>query len=362
MSQNKRALIAMSGGVDSSVAAYLMKEQGFVCEGTTMRLYRNEDIGLSRFHTCCSQQDIDDASEVAFDLDIPYEVLDFTFDFKEQIIDKFIRTYEAGGTPNPCIDCNRYMKFDRLLRFAAQKGLSYVVTGHYARIEFDPSCGRYLLKKALDETKDQSYVLYTLTQEQLSRTLFPLGSMKKTQVREIAERLGFVNADKHDSQDICFVPDGDYVKFMEQYTGKHYPQGAFLDESGQQIGTHRGAVRYTIGQRKGLGLAMQQPVYVCRKDMEANTVTVGPEASLYSRGLTADEMNWIAFAEPPASFRAKAKTRYRQKEQWATVYPQADGSIRLIFDEPQRALTAGQSVVLYQEDLVIGGGTIRAAL
>ena len=243
----------MSGGVDSSVAAWLMREQGYRCEGTTMRLYRNADIGLSQFHTCCSQKDIDDASGVAFQLDIPYEVLDFTMDFRNQIIGKFIRTYESGGTPNPCIDCNRYMKFDKLLRFAEEKGLEYVATGHYALIEYDEVSGRYLLKKALDDSKDQSYVLYMLTQDQLSHIQFPLGGKMKKEAREIAEQLGFCNARKHDSQDICFVPNGDYVKFMEQYTGKHYPAGAFLDLEGQPVGRHCGAVRYTLGQRKGLG-------------------------------------------------------------------------------------------------------------
>ena len=287
----KRALIAMSGGVDSSVAAYLMLKQGYSCEGTTMRLYRNEELGQSAYHTCCSQQDIDDASEVAFALDMPYEVLDFTLDFQERIIDKFVRVYEAGSTPNPCIDCNRYMKFDKLLQFAREKGLSEIATGHYARIEYDPVSGRYLLKKAVDSGKDQSYVLYMLTQEQLAHTKLPLGGKTKAEVRALAERLHFVNARKHDSQDICFVPDGDYAAFMEQYTGKWYPPGDFLDASSTVVGKHRGAVRYTIGQRKGLGLSMGAPVYVCAKNMRANTVLVGPEDALYARGLTAEEMN-----------------------------------------------------------------------
>ena len=356
--KEKRALIAMSGGVDSSVAAWLMLQQGYCCEGTTMRLYRNADIGLSQFHTCCSQKDIDDASEVAFQLDIPYKVLDFTMDFKDQIIRKFIQTYEAGGTPNPCIDCNRYMKFDKLLRFAKEKGLEYVVTGHYARIEYDQNTGRYLLKKALDNSKDQSYVLYMLTQEQLSHIQFPLGGKTKTEARAIAEQLGFCNARKHDSQDICFVPNGDYVQFMEQYTGKHYPTGAFLDLDGQPVGKHYGAVRYTLGQRKGLGLAMGEPVYVCGKDMAANTVTVGPEQALYSRALLAEDMNWISIPCLEAPMRVKAKTRYRQVEQWATAYPEQGGCVRLEFDEPQRAVTVGQAVVLYDGDVVVGGGTI----
>lgn len=359
MIHTNSALIAMSGGVDSSVAAYLMKSQGFQCEGTTMRLYRNEDICLNQYHTCCSQRDIDDAAEVAFQLDIPYEVLDFTFDFKEKIIEKFIHTYEAGGTPNPCIDCNRYMKFDRLLKTAESKELFYVVTGHYARIEYDADSGRYLLKKALDSSKDQSYVLYNLTQEQLSHTLFPLGALTKTHVREIAAGLGFVNARKHDSQDICFIPDGDYGKFMEQYTRKTYPIGNFLDRNGEIIGQHRGAVRYTLGQRKGLGLAMGKPVYVCEKNMKDNTVTVGDNDSLFSRGLLAENVNWISISALDRPVRLRAKTRYRQTEQWATVYPSGPDCFRLEFDEPQRAVTPGQAVVLYDGEIVCGGGTIK---
>ena len=352
------ALIAMSGGVDSSVAAYLTQAQGYDCLGITMRLYRNEDIGLSRLHTCCAQQDIDDASEVAFQLDLPYEVLDRTEGFRAQVIDRFVRVYEAGGTPNPCIDCNRYMKFDALLRFARQRGLDCVVTGHYARIEHDGATGRWLLKKAVDESKDQSYVLYMLTQDQLAHTRFPLGGMTKAEVRALAERLHFVNARKHDSQDICFVPDGDYARFLERYTGRRYPEGPFLDRDGAVVGTHRGAVRYTVGQRKGLRLALGTPVYVCGKDMAANTVTVGPDAALYADTLIAEDLNWIAIPRLDGPRRVKAKTRYRQTEQWATVRPEGPDRIRLTFDAPQRAMTVGQAVVLYDGDVVVGGGTI----
>lgn len=354
----KSALIAMSGGVDSSVAAYLMITQGYRCEGATMRLYRNSDIGRCEYHTCCSQKDIDDASEVAFQLDIPYEVLDFTEDFKEQVIKKFIETYEIGGTPNPCIDCNKYMKFNKLVTYADKAGFSNVVTGHYARIEYDEAIGRYLLRKAVDISKDQSYVLYMLTQEQLSKIVFPLGELKKTDVRRIAEKQGFCNSQKHDSQDICFVPDGDYVKFMESYTGRKYPRGDFIDTLGNAVGKHNGAVRYTIGQRKGLGIVAETSLYVLRKNMTENTVYVGTEDNLYSTTLIASDMNWIAISTLEEPLRCKAKTRYRQQEQWATVYPHGSEEIKLVFDEPQRAMTIGQAVVLYNGEVVIGGGTI----
>ena len=355
--ESPRALIAMSGGVDSSVAAWLMQDAGYDCTGITMRLTRNETLGQSGFHTCCSEKDIEDAAEVAFALDIPYEVLDFTADFREKIIEKFVRVYEAGGTPNPCIDCNKYMKFSHLLTWAQQHGIGHVVTGHYARVEQDTATGRWLLKKGLDEGKDQSYVLYNLTQEQLAHIRLPLGALHKTEVRRIAEEHRFVNARKHDSQDICFVPDGDYARFMEEFTGKHYPAGDFLDESGRVVGRHQGAVRYTLGQRKGLGLALGAPVYVCAKDMQANTVTVGAEEALLDRIVYADEVNWIAIPELTTPLRVTARTRYHQAEQAATVYPAAEG-FRLEFDEPQRAPTPGQAVVLYQGDVVLGGGTI----
>ncbi|MCD7842296.1 MAG: tRNA 2-thiouridine(34) synthase MnmA [Lachnospiraceae bacterium] len=356
---NKSALIAMSGGVDSSVAAFLMKRAGYDCRGVTMRLYRNLDIGLNQFHTCCSQSDIDDAAEVAFDLDIPFEVLDYTEDFKTQIMEKFIRTYEEGATPNPCIDCNRFMKFRHLLDYAAENGMEYVSTGHYARVE--EKNGRFLLKKGRDPFKDQSYVLYMLTQKQLAHIRLPLGDLTKEQVREIAEKNGFVNARKHDSQDICFVPDGDYASFMERYTGQKFEPGDFLDEAGNVIGRHRGAACYTLGQRKGLGLAMGEPVYVLRKNMAENTVTVGKESALFHSHLIADALNWIPFDALPDSIRVSACTRYHAKERFAVASMTEDGRMKLDFEEPQRAMTPGQAVVLYDGDLVLGGGTIREA-
>ena len=350
-----KVLIAMSGGVDSSVAAFLMKEQGCECIGATMKLFHNEDIGVSRTKTCCSLEDVEDARLVALRLGISYYVFNFSDDFKGQVIDRFISSYERGATPNPCIDCNRYLKFERLYERARILGCDAIVTGHYARIEQEN--GRWLLKKSLDESKDQSYVLYSLTQDQLAHTRLPLGAMHKSETRRIAEEQGFYNADKPDSQDICFVPDGDYARFMEDFTGKHYPAGDFLDENGRVVGTHNGAVRYTIGQRKGLGLAMGAPVYVCGKDMQANTVTVGPEEMLFDRIVYADEVNWITIPELTGPLRVTARTRYHQVEQAATVYP-AECGFRLEFDQPQRAPTPGQAVVLYQGDTVLGGGTI----
>jgi tRNA-specific 2-thiouridylase len=352
----RKALIAMSGGVDSSVAAFLMKQAGYDCVGVTMKLFQNEDAGVSRTRTCCSLDDVEDARSVARRLGILYYVFNFSEEFKSQVIGRFIAAYESGTTPNPCIDCNRYLKFDRLFQRARELGCEAVVTGHYARIEMQDD--RYVLKKAVDRSKDQSYVLYSLTQEQLTHVRFPLGELSKSEVRSIAEAHGFCNAEKPDSQDICFVPDGDYAAFLERYTGKFYPSGDVLDLSGQVIGQHRGAVRYTIGQRKGLGLALNEPVYVCCKDMAANTVTVGPGRALLSRELWADDMNWISIDCLSKPMRAYAKIRYRQTEQPATVYPDERGKIRILFDKPQRAVTAGQAVVLYNGDTVVGGAKI----
>ena len=360
--EERKALIAMSGGVDSSVAAFLMKQAGFACTGVTMRLYNNEMIGEERESTCCSLDDVEDARSVARRLGMPFYVFNFTDDFHEKVIAKFIHCYECGTTPNPCIDCNRYLKFDHLMRRGMELGCEYVVTGHYARIRRDEETGRHLLYKAVDLSKDQSYVLYSLTQEQLAHTAFPLGEMTKVETRAIAEEQGFINAHKHDSQDICFVPDGDYVAFMERYTGKQYEPGDFLDLDGNVVGRHKGAVGYTLGQRKGLGLAMGAPVYVCAKDMKKNTVTVGPNEALFSNTLRANDWNWFPFPALTEPLHITAKARYNQPPQPATVYPEENGFARVEFDEPQRALTPGQAVVLYDGDMVVGGGTITEVL
>ncbi len=349
----------MSGGVDSSVAAYMMKEQGYDCMGVTMKLFHNEDIGVSREHSCCSLDDVEDARSVAYALGIPYHVFNFSERFKEDVIDRFITAYENGITPNPCIDCNRYLKFDKLYSRAKELKYDYVVTGHYARIEQDPISGRYLLKKAHDKDKDQSYVLYAMTQDQLAHTQFPLGVLTKPEVRSIAESQGFINARKHDSQDICFVQNGNYADFIEEHTGKKYPSGNFIDRQGNILGRHRGVIRYTIGQRKGLGLSASEPLYVCAVNPSDNTVIVGKETELYSRVLTAQNINLISVPNIEKSVRLKAKVRYRQPEQWATVIQTDVDTLKVEFDEPQRAITKGQSVVLYDNDTIVGGGTIQ---
>lgn len=357
-SRRPGALIAMSGGVDSSVAAWLMQRDGFDCTGVTMRLTRNEAVNTEGLHTCCSERDIEDAAEVAYAMDIPYEVLDFTADFQEKIIDKFIRVYEAGGTPNPCIDCNRYMKFDHLLRWAEAHGLDHVVTGHYARVEQDEATGRWLLKKGLDESKDQSYVLYNLTQEQLAHVRLPLGGLHKSEVRAIAEQQHFVNARKHDSQDICFVPDGDYAAAVERLTGAHSEPGRFVDTQGKVLGTHRGIIHYTIGQRRGLGIAAEMPLYVCGIDVPRNEVVLGRNDDLFSTELDASGCNWISGDVPDVPLRVTARIRYRQPEQPCTVTATGPDTVHVSFETPQRAITRGQAVVFYDGDTVLGGGTI----
>ena len=348
---NRKAMIAMSGGVDSSVAAWLTINDGLDCIGATMELFRKD-----------SSDDAKDAEAVAQRLGIPFHLIQAADIFRTEVMDRFVCCYEAGSTPNPCYDCNKTVKFGFLLDKAMELGCDLVVTGHYARIHQDPESGRFLLYKATDESKDQSYFLAGLNQHQLSHTRFPLGALTKTQTRQIAEAQGFVNARKKDSQDICFVPDGDYMAFLERHTGKTYAQGSFLDTNGRIVGTHRGAVAYTLGQRKGLGLAMGAPVYVCGKDMAANTVTVGPNETLFHRSLRADNWNWIPFPTLTEPLRVKAKARSRMAEQPATVYPEANGFARVEFDEPQRAITPGQAVVLYDGDMVIAGGTITDVL
>ena len=344
----EKAIVAMSGGVDSSVTAALMLEEGYRCTGVTLKLHGSNEAGL------------DDARQTARKLGIAHHVLDLTEDFRDEVIRRFIESYESGDTPNPCVDCNRYIKFGRLFSRAQHLDCELLATGHYAQIE--KSGSRCLLKKAADGKKDQSYVLYTLGQETLARIRFPLGSLTKKEVREIAEGRGLANAKKQDSQDICFVPEGDYGAFMEAYTGKRYPPGDILDIDGKVIGKHRGLVRYTLGQRRGLGVAANRPVYVIAKDTARNIITLGAEGALYSKTLTAGRINLIACETMEKPMRIMVKTRYLQEEKPAWAVQTAADEIRIEFDEGQRAITPGQSAVLYDGDIVIGGGIILPAV
>lgn len=335
----------MSGGVDSSVAAFLIKDGGDECAGAIMRLL-------------AQSAEEDAARSVAERLGIPFHVFPLECEFRENVIKPFIDAYRAGLTPNPCVDCNRSMKFGKFLELAQGLGMSHIATGHYAVVERDAASGRWLLRRGADLKKDQSYVLWTLTQKQLSRTLLPLGSLSKEEAREIAEAQGFSNAYKKESQDICFVPDGDYAAFIRETTGRADEPGKFVDESGRVIGGHKGLIHYTIGQRRGLGLSLREPLYVRAKDVESNSVVLCPESGLYSKTLTASRANFITVEKLGRPARVRAKIRYRAPERPATVEQLSEDKIRIEFDEPQRAVTPGQSVVLYDGDYVVGGGVI----
>ena len=343
----KRVWVGMSGGIDSSAAAFMLQQQGFDVEGVTLQLL--DDVSA----------DTQDAQKMAQTLGIPHRVLDYRAWFRESVMQNFADVYCRGETPNPCLVCNKTVKFGKMLDDALAAGADAVATGHYAQCEQSPD-GRWLLKRAADKTKDQSYVLYSLTQHQLSHSLFPLGGMTKAEIRRIAGEQGWVTAHKSDSQDICFVPNGNYVEFLEKDFQVQRQNGPFLNAQGECIGTHAGMIGYTIGQRKGLGVAFGEPRYVIAKDAQNNTGTLGKHDELFSLSLVADDVNFITFDELKAPLRVTAKTRYSQTESAATVEPLGDSRIRVVFDEPQRALTAGQAVVLYQGDYVVGGGTIRA--
>ena len=372
---SRTVMIGMSGGVDSSVAAYLLKEQGYNVVGVTMRLCES-------FVQSYDAENVRLAKSVADKLGIDFMALSYEDEFRDFVVNPFIETYEKGMTPNPCIECNRCIKFDMLMNDSDEgyerdvANVPLVATGHYAIIEGPENCdaaralsdypsalGRYKLKKSSNLEKDQSYFLYTLSQETLARVIFPLGDMDKNKVREIAEANGLVNAKRKDSQDICFIPDGDYAGFIKGVTGKDYPAGNFVDKDGNILGRHKGIINYTLGQRKGLGLALKKPMYVWKLDMDKNEVVLADNEDLFTTELTATNVNWLSMANPGTgnSFRALGRIRYRHKESPCTVTPCDDGTLQIIFDEPQRAITAGQSLVLYDigsASYVLGGGTI----
>lgn len=349
----------MSGGVDSSAAAAVLKQQGFEVIGVTMRLWDGEDTGCGIAEsTCCGSSAAEDARRVADKLGIEHFVLDFRNEFSEFVIDYFVDEYVNGRTPNPCIACNKFLKFDAMAKKADILGAKYIATGHYAKIEYDENICRYLLKCANADAKDQTYALYNLTQSQMSRLLLPLGSFEnKEAVRKYAEDLGLVTANKPDSQEICFVPDNDYVSFIKRRVGSLPKEGNFVDLSGKILGRHKGIVNYTVGQRKGLGIAFGKPMFVIRIDADKNEVVLGEQGSEFSDTLYAINPNFIPFDKLTEPIRAFAKVRYSAKPAPCTVSNEGD-RIKVVFDTPQRAITPGQAVVMYDGNTVIGGGTI----
>jgi len=357
-----KTLIAMSGGVDSSVVAFLLKEAGHECIGAMMKLYEHPTALPKNEKTCCSLLDAEDARAVADSLGIPFYVFNFKNTFSEEVMERFVQAYLKGITPNPCIDCNRFVKFKKFLLRAEELECTHIATGHYAQIEKPSNYnGRFLLKKGTDHTKDQSYVLYAMTQDQLSRTLFPLGAFTKDDVRKMAEKQKFVNANKRDSQDICFAPDGDYAGFIQRSVSDFkVEKGKFINKNHQILGEHKGIIHYTVGQRKGIGAIIQnpEPLYVTAINPKENTVTVGLKEELYSKTVQATDINLIPFDKLNHSIRVTAKVRYSYTAQPATLWQEDNNLIQLEFDTPQRAITAGQAVVFYDGDIVVGGGTI----
>ncbi len=353
----KRVLIGMSGGVDSSVAALVLKQQGFEVVGATFRLFHESDLGVCGQSSCCSADDVNDARMVCDKIGIAHYVLNYKELFREKIVDAFVQSYLSGATPNPCILCNRYIKFEAFLQKAQSMGFDYIATGHYARILRGEHNG-YALFRAEAKGKDQSYVLYHLTQHSLAHMLMPLGGYDKQTVREIAQHNDLLVAHKPDSQDICFVPDGDYAAFIASYTGTPPRQGDFVDTKGNVLGKHNGVAGFTIGQRKGLGISLGRSAFVVDIDASTGTVVLGDEQEVFASTLVANDINMIDGLPVTGPFRCAAKIRYSHKEAPAMVTPLANGRLKVEFDEPQRAITRGQAVVFYDGDRILGGGTI----
>ena len=355
-----KVVVGMSGGVDSSMAAAFLKEQGYDVIGVTLQIW--ESAGPEVEGSCCSISAIDDARKVAYKLGIPHYVMNFRSYFQETVIDYFTESYLRGETPNPCLACNKYVKFGELLRKARGLGAEYIATGHYAQVLRDPDQGRFLLSRSSDSRKDQTYALYMLNQEQLAHTLFPLGEYTKVQVRKMAAELGLEVADKPDSQEICFVADDDYASFVRQRAGKPIPAGNFVDLQGNVLGKHIGIINYTIGQRKGLGVAFGTPKYVVGLNPERNEVVLGDDKDVYSGSLRAGDVNWISLPDLTEPMQVEAKIRYNSPGAPATVRPANEGNpadVLVCFDQPQRAVTPGQAVVFYRGNLVVGGGKIQ---
>lgn len=354
----KTVVVGLSGGVDSSVAAYLLKEQGYDVIGVTMQIWQEEDsCTVEENGGCCGLSAVEDARRVAQKLDIPYYVMNFRKEFQEQVIDYFTREYLEGRTPNPCIACNRYVKWESLLKRSLEIGADYIATGHYARVEQLPN-GRYAIRNSVTAKKDQTYALYNLTQEQLARTLMPVGAYTKEEIRKIAEEAGLLVAHKKDSQEICFVPDNDYARFIKNSTGKTIPKGNFVLADGKVIGEHQGIIHYTIGQRKGLNLSMGHPVFVTKIRPDSNEVVIGENEDLFVNTLICDRVNFMAMEGLDGEVRLKAKIRYNHPGAECVISPVEDGKVRVTFDQPQRAITPGQAVVFYQGEYVAGGGII----
>ena len=357
--KNKKVVVGMSGGVDSSVAAYLLKEEGYDVIGVTMQIWQDEPKEkIEDNGGCCGLSAVDDARNVAFKLDIPYYVMNFKNDFKKYVIDYFVDEYKLGRTPNPCIACNRYVKWEALLTRSMMIGADYIATGHYARIDKHPQTGRYCIKNSVTAVKDQTYALYNLTQEQLSKTLMPIGQYTKDEIRKIAEEIGLVVANKPDSQDICFIPDGDYVGYLENEAGYKSKPGNYVDLNGNVIGKHKGIVNYTIGQRKGLGVSFGKHMYVTKINAEDNTVVLGDNSDLFKTKLICKDVNFMAFDKFEGKKRVKGKIRYSHKASDCVIEVVDDNTIECTFDEPQRAVTPGQAAVFYDGEYVACGGII----